>query len=124
MSDIELQSYIAGKLTELAVGQAEIAVDMSAVKTHLEKLNSKVASHEKELNERRNSCPLVLQLEVRVRALEDSNTSRIATDSSNGHWMTRLWPFFWALCGVIGFLILAHGQEILQHGQTVIQAGH
>jgi hypothetical protein len=142
MSEYELQTLIVTKLSELAVGQAEIATDMSAVKTHLEKLNSKVAAHEKELNERRNVCPLVDRVEARVRtledanttrsateplvdemesrvrSLEDSNTARLATDKSNSHWLTRLWPLIWAALGIFGLIVLQHAHLLLKQAPT------
>jgi hypothetical protein len=114
MSDIELQSLIVNKLTELAVGQASLVTDMAAVKTHLEKLNGKVAAHEKELAERRHQCPLVDEMERRVRSIEDQNTSRNAVDQNNSSWLNRLWPFIWASIGIFGVLTLQNAPAILK----------
>lgn len=114
MSEPDFQLAVLNQMRDLAVGQAEIATDMAAVKEHLKTLNGKVASHEKELNERRNQCPLVDLVEGRVRGLEDANTTRTAVEKTSSDWMKKIWPFIWALCGAIAILILKNAPVFLK----------
>src|SRR5205085_1583278 len=80
--------------TALAVGQAEIGTDVAGMKEHLRELNGKVASHEKELNERRNQCPLVDVLEERILDEVD-----VACDLG---------------CSRFGILVLPHSSSLLK----------
>jgi hypothetical protein len=112
MSDYEFQQHISTQLTELAVGQAEIATDMKAVKEHLKTLNGKVASHEKQLNERLNSCPLVAAAEGRIRPLEDYITEQRAMEKTSKNWSDHLWPIgryaIGTILAALFILILTH----------------
>jgi hypothetical protein len=112
MSEHDLQQHIITKLTELAVGQAEIATDMKAVKEHLKTLNGKVAAHEKQLNERLNSCPPVAAAEGRIRPLEDFVTEQKAVEKTSKVWTDHLWPIgryaIGTILAALFILVLTH----------------
>lgn len=114
METYDFQSLISTKLTELAVGQATIATDMRSVKEHLVRLNGKVASHERELSERRNQCPIADRLEDRIRTTEDFITASQAVQKTSSSWMKRIWPFIWVALGIFGLLILQNAGFLLK----------
>jgi hypothetical protein len=71
---------------EVIQGLTELKTDMRSVKEHLAKLNGKVAAHERgigemkiHLAERQNQCPIAVELEARVRPVEDFVTAERRT---------------------------------------------
>jgi hypothetical protein len=114
MSDHDFQIEILNQMRDLAVGQSAIATDMAAVKDHLKTLNGKVASHEKQLNERQNQCPLVDLLEPRVRMAEDFITAEKASEKTSSTWLKWLWPVIWAAVGIAYLLVLQHSSFLLR----------
>lgn len=101
MSDHEFQNMIIAKLTELATGQATIAADLKALKENSEKVAETVADHDRELNERRNQCPLVDDMENRVRKVEDFVTAQKAVEKADKKWSDHIWPVARYVAGVI-----------------------
>jgi hypothetical protein len=114
MSDHDFQIEMLNQLRELAVGQAAIGDDMSAVKEHLKTFNGKVASHEKELNERRNQCLLADALEDRIRPVEDFVVASRASEKTSASWLRWLWPIIWAAAGAFVLLLALHAKSMLR----------
>jgi hypothetical protein len=120
------------QLKDLAVGQAAIGADVATMKDHLEKVNGKVAEHERRLGEmlvevaeRRNSCPLVESVQKtlidhilacpmkgRMDVVEDFVVAAKASENTSKTWSDHLWPialwFVGVLLAVIAILVLAH----------------
>ncbi len=120
MSDRDFQNTVLSALAG-QVEQVELKTEMRNVVARLDKLNGKVADHEArlgqmqiELAERRNQCPLVDAIELRIRPVEDFITAEQASKKTNRHWMEKVWPVIWVGAGVFGFLILEHAQGLLQ----------
>jgi hypothetical protein len=121
MSEHDFQIEMLNQLRDLSVGQSAIATDMAAVKEHLVRLNGSVARHEErigqmqiELAERRNQCPLVDMLEVRIRPLEDHVVAERESEKTTSSWMKHMWPFIWVASGAFGLLILLHATDLLK----------
>ena len=121
MSERDFQAEVLTSLGELKAEQTGTRVELTAIKDHLGRLNSKVATHELkvgemqiELAERRNQCPLIDVLEARTRTVEDFVTAEKASSKISSTWMSRLWPFIWAAAGAVGLLILLHAADLLK----------
>lgn len=101
MSDHDFQTMIIAKLTDLATGQATIAADLKALKENSEKVAETVADHDRELNERRNQCPLVDDMENRVRNVEDFVIAQKAVEKADKKWSDHIWPVVRYVAGVV-----------------------
>ena len=110
MPEFEFQKTVVSQL-------ARIEVRLGNIDTHLEKLNSKVATQEKEnfqrqleLQQHVNKCPNI----ERIETLEQWHTSQDARASTDSKWHDRLKPIVIVLLTVIGTLILLNGPALLK----------
>jgi hypothetical protein len=100
----------------------ETKAEVKTIVARLDRVNGSVARHKKESREhdqhiaaRSGNCPLVDQVEHRLRPVEDFITAEKAAAGINKTWMDRLWPFIWAACGILGLVVLQNAAALLKH---------
>ena len=67
-----------------------------------------------EVAERRNQCPIVDAIQVRLRPLEDFITGETAARKTSATWLKWLWPVIWAGAGAFAILVLINAPAILK----------
>jgi|GEM_PF-2066192 len=135
----ELRKDQAEALGELKTNVAVVVNETRNVVTRLDKVNGSIARHELKIADlgtdlaksvadsllaaskaaglatavvtaHVTDCPL----HARMNSVENYVTGKLATTASNSHWMNRLWPMIYAMCGILFYLLLMNATQILE----------